>query len=79
MNEPENQTMTVTAARVDLSDVEDALVRRIIEEHDPRPSTVIPVVAREHPGADVRGAYWRLVSRSVVVRELNGHLAVPAI
>lgn len=79
MNDPENESMTVTTEdqrALELSAVERALVEQIGQAPDPRPSTVIPVVAQQCPGADVRGAYWKLIGRSVVVRQLNGRLTV---
>lgn len=73
----EGEQMSVAAASTEeLSEVEAALLEAIKAAADPRPSTVIPQVVAEHADADVRGAYWRLISRNRVSRALNGRLTV---
>jgi hypothetical protein len=51
------------------------LLRTINAEANPRPSTVLPVVSARHPGADVRGVYWRLISDGSIYRGLDGRLS----
>lgn len=68
--------MTVLDGERDLSPIEDEIVSTIEKTPGARPSTVIPAIETRHPGADVRGAYWRLVKKNIVHRELNGLLVV---
>lgn len=61
--------------RAPAAEIEEALLAYVVEHQGATATSLIPDVSAQYRGTDVRGAYWKLLSESRILRAPNGTLS----